>query len=69
MYKAGYKLVHPVTDELVAIFEGYSDSGSEVWRTPNGIENCTFEGFTDDGWTKWSQNIDEFSNSVSEKDE
>ena len=64
MFNENYHLIHPQTKELVAIFQGYNDYGSEVWLTPNGIEQCTFEGFTDDGWTKWSQPTDQFANLV-----
>lgn len=64
MMTPGYKLIHPDTDELVAVFQGYSDTGSEVWLTPSGIEHCNFEGFTYDGWTKWSQSIEHFAENV-----
>jgi hypothetical protein len=60
MYQAGFNLTHPVTNEQVAVFQGYSDTGEEVWLTTNGIELCKFEGFTADGWTKWSQSVEEF---------
>ena len=63
-YKPDYKLIHPDTEELVAIFQGYSDTGSEVWLTTNGIEYCNFLGFADDGWTQWSQEIAHFANNV-----
>lgn len=66
-YAMGYQLLHPHTDELIAIFQGYSDRGSEVWLTSNGIEHCTFEGFTHDGWTRWSQSMHDFMINVSEK--
>ena len=69
MFNEGHKLVHPATGELVAIFQGYMDTGSEVWHTPNGIEHCNFEGFTDDGWTKWSQRIEDFANVSEKKDD
>lgn len=64
MYQTGYELIHPDTNELHAIFEGYTDTGEEIWRTPNGIETCTFEGFTDDGWCQWSQSVQEFREQV-----
>ena len=58
----GYNLIHPTTKEIVAVFQGYTDTGSEVWLTVNGIEYCNFEGFSDDGWTRWSQSIHDFKN-------
>jgi len=66
MISEGYKLIHPINEELVAIFQGYSDIGSEVWLTANGIEHCNFLGFTDDGWTKWSQAITSFAENITE---
>lgn len=60
MFVDGYNLIHPVTGERVAIFQGYTETGQEMWLTSNGIECCKFEGFTEDGWTKWSQSIDAF---------
>jgi hypothetical protein len=66
MFNQGYKLVHPSTKECVAIFLGYSDTGSEVWITVNGIEHCTFQGFTDDGATLWSQSVEAFSKIATE---
>ena len=66
MYHEGFNLKHPITGEVVGIFQGYSDTGTEVWLTTNGIERCKFEGFTDDGWTKWSQSVNEFAETISE---
>lgn len=66
MYSEGFNLTHPTTGEVVGIFQGYLDTGTEVWLTANGIEQCKFEGFTDDGWTKWSQNVTEFAKVISE---
>ena len=65
-YSVGYVLIHPDTKERVAIFQGYSDIGSEVWLTVNGIEHCNFESFSKDGWTRWIQSVKHFSNAVSE---
>lgn len=61
---AGYHLIHPTTGELVATFQGYTDTGSEVWLTVNGLECCNFEGFGDNGWVRWSQSIDDFKTIV-----
>lgn len=69
MFTNNFQLIHPSTNELVAIFQGYADSGGEIWLTPNGIEECIFEGFTDNGWTKWSQPISQFVNTVNEQEE
>lgn len=66
LFNEGYKLIHPETEELVAIFQGYSDMGSEVWLTQNGIEHCKFEGFASGGWTKWSQSLTNFAKTVTE---
>jgi len=54
-FTEGYQLVHPHTNELVAVFQGYTESGVEVWKIDEELVRCTFEGFTDDGWTRWSQ--------------
>ena len=64
MYQEGFKLTHPATGELVAVFQGYLDTGGEVWLTANGTELCNFEGFADVGWTKWSQHVNDFSKIV-----
>lgn len=64
MYTENYKLKNPSTGNIEAIFQGYNDCGNEIWLTPNGIEICTFEGFTNDGWLTWSQNLQDFASVV-----
>ena len=59
-YEVGYKLIHPESGACEAIFAGYTDDGDETWFTGDKVETVTFEGFKEDGWLSWCQNIEEF---------
>lgn len=66
-FEVNFGLFHPDTGALVGVFQGYSDTGSEIWLTGEGIEHCNFEGFEPDGYVMWSQSKETFIETVREK--